>query len=184
MADMGGLQLLPETRKRIDIVAPGENKTLTMGVVILVITIISILAFYFYKNSLENRLADLDSEIVALEQQRNKQTEQSIITLNKQISLLSNLLTNHVAWSLVFSKIESLLQSQIRFESVTTSLAENKVDIKAVAANYTTIARQIAAFVSDKSIENVDLNKVSTRTNGQLEFNMRLIFNKDALKLK
>lgn len=184
MADMGGLQLLPETRKKIDIITPGENRMITIGLVVLVITAILILALYFYKNSLENKVTGLDSEITALEQQRNKQTEQSIITLNKQISLLSGLIANHVYWSLAFSKIESLLQTQVQFESVTTSLAENKVDIKGVASNYTTIARQIASFLSDKSFVDINLNKVTTLTNGQLQFSMQLIMDKNTLKAK
>ena len=179
MADNGGLQLLPETRKKIDIRVPGENRMIVIGSIFLIITLVLITGLYLYKNSLESELSSLDTQIVALEQKRDKKTEQSILVFNKQATLLSKLLNDHVYWTTGFSKIERLVQNQVQFENITTSLADNKVDFKAIAANYTTIARQIAAFASDESIEDVTLSKVNALTNGQLEFSMKISFNKN-----
>lgn len=179
MADTGGLQLLPETRKKIEVITPGENRLIIIGGIILAIIAVLASGIFFYKNLLENKLASLDTKIVELEQQRNKQTEQNILIFNKQVSMLSNLLNEHAYWTTAFSKIEGLTQNQVQFNSITATLANNKIDLKAVAANYTTIARQIAAFLSDDSIKDVDLNKVNTMTNGQLEFTMQISFYKN-----
>ena len=176
MADQGGLQLLPETRKKIEITTPGENRLITAGGVILLITLVFAGTLYFYMKSLENKLEVLDTEIVALEQRRNKQSEQNILIFNKQVSMLSNILNSHAYWTTAFSKIEGLLQNQIQLNNMTTSLSDSKIDFGATAANYTTIARQIAAFLSDESVKDVALNRVNTLTNGQLEFNMQIIF--------
>ncbi len=177
MADRGGLQLLPETRKKIEVITPGENRLITIGGVVLVIIVILAGGLYFYKNSLEDKLLVLDTEIIALEQQRNKQAEQNILVFNKQASMLSNLLGNHAYWTTAFSKIEGLTQNQVQFNTMNASLVNKRLDFRATAANYTTIARQIAAFLSDESITDVSLNQVSTLTNGRLEFNMQITFN-------
>jgi len=178
MPDQGGLQLLPEARKKIDIVTPGENRLLIVGGAVLVIVAILSGGLYLYKNSLENKIVSLDTEMVALEQQRNKQAEQNILVFNKQISMLSDLLDKHVYWTTAFSKIEGLTQSQIQFDSLTATLANNKIDLKATAANYTTIARQISAFLSDESVTDINLSRVNTLTNGRLEFIMQIIFDR------
>ncbi len=179
MPNGGGLQLLPETRKKIEIITPGENRLLIIGAAVLAIVAVLAGGLYFYKNSLENKLVSLDAEIAALEQKRNRQAEQNILVFNKQISMLSNLLNKHAYWTTAFSKIEGLTQSQIQFDSLTATMADNRVDFKATAANYTTIARQIAAFLSDESITDINLNRVNTLTNGQLEFTMQIIFDRD-----
>lgn len=178
MPSGGGLQLLPETRKKIEIITPGENRSLIIGAIVFVIAAVLAGGLYFYKNSLENKLVFLDAEIAALEQQRNKQAEQNILVFNKQVSMLSDLLNKHYYWTTGLSKIEGLTQGQIQFDNMTAAAADNKIDFKATAANYTTIARQIAAFVSDESIRDVNLNKVNTLTNGRLEFTMQILFDK------
>ena len=178
MANIGGLQLLPETRRKIEVITPGENRILIIGFVVFAISVILAGGMYFYQNSLENKLASLDADIVVLEQKRNKQAEQNILVFDKQASMLSNLLNEHTHWTTGFSKIESLTQAQIQFDSITATLADNKIDFKAIAANYTTIARQIAAFLSDESIKDINLSKVNTLTDGRLEFTMQIIFDK------
>ncbi|HXK40757.1 MAG: hypothetical protein A3G03_01765 [Candidatus Taylorbacteria bacterium RIFCSPLOWO2_12_FULL_44_15c] len=178
MPNGGGLQLLPETRKKIEIITPGENRLLIIGAAVLAIVAVLAGGLYFYKNSLENKLVSLDAEIAALEQKRNRQAEQNILVFNKQLSMLSDLLNKHSYWTTAFSKIEGLTQSQIQFDSLTATMADNRVDFKATAANYTTIARQIAAFLSDESITDINLSKVNTLTNGRLEFTMQIYFNR------
>lgn len=178
MPDPGGLQLLPETRKKIEIITPGENRFLFIGVAILAIVIVLAGGLYFYKNSLENKLESLDAELLILEQSRNKQVEQNILVFNEQISILSDLLNKHAYWTTAFSKIEGLTQSQVQFNNVTATLTGNRLDFKATATNYTTIARQIATFLSEESITDVNLSRVNSLTNGQLEFTMQITFNR------
>ena len=178
MVDRGGLQLLPETRKKIDVITPGENRNLIIGGIIFVIAAALVGVVYLYQNSLEDKLASLDADIAMLEQQRNKQAEQNILIFNKQLSMLSKLLNEHAYWTTAFSKIEGLTQVRVSFGNLTAILLENKINFEAVADNYTTIARQIAAFVSDESIKDVSLSRINTLTNGQLDFIMQITFDK------
>lgn len=179
MADIRGLQLIPETRKKIEIVTPGENRIMIIGVVIFTTIVILAIGVYFYKNNIEGKLASLDTDVATLEQQRNKQAEQNLLVFNKQISMLSKLLNEHTYWTTGFAKIEGLTQLQVQLDSLTATVSENKLSLKAIAFNYTTIARQIAAFLSDESIKDIALSKVSALPNGRLEFSMQIIFDRN-----
>ncbi|MBI2674216.1 MAG: hypothetical protein HYX22_00560 [Candidatus Yanofskybacteria bacterium] len=178
MPDQGGLQLLPETRKKIEIITPGENRLLFIGAIVLAMAAVLMGGLYFYRNSLENKLESLDKEIAALEQGRNRQAEQNILVFNKQISMLSDLLDKHTYWTTAFSKIEGLTQSQVQFGTMVATVADNKIVFEATAANYTTIARQLAAFLSDEAITDVSLNKANTLTDGRLGFSVQISFDR------
>ena len=178
MSDQNGLQLLPETRKKIEIRVPGENRLVYTGITVLILVFVLVGGLYFYKKSLENQKTELDAEIVRLDKDRNKDIETNLLTLNKQLSLLSTLLDSHILWSKALNKIENLLQPQVQFLSFSAAVIDNRFEFKALAANYTVVARQIASFVSDDSIKDIALTDVHVLTSGQLEFGIKLEFDK------
>lgn len=178
MSDQNGLQLLPETRRKIDINVPGENRFLYTGVTILVLVLSLTGSLYFYKNGLESRKNELNAEIINLEKQRDKKAESSLLILNEQLSLISRLLDSHVLWSKGLAKIEGLLQSQVQLLSFSTTVSDSRFEFKAKALNYTALAKQIAAFVSDDSVKDLNLNNVRVLTDGKLEFSVKLDFDK------
>ena len=176
MADQNGLQLLPETRKRINVRIPGENKVIYIGVAILVSAAALVIGLNFYSSSLKAEIVQINFDIVTLDQQRDQKAEQNILTLSKQLALMSNLLDNHNIWSNALDKIGKMVAGQIQFESFSGGSLDGKIDFRALAANYTTIAKQIASFNSDNLITNIGLSNVTRLTNGRLEFNMHQEF--------
>lgn len=184
MADKGGIQLLSETRRKLDLSTPGENKIMTIGLIVLVVVFIIYGGLYWYRGHLTNNLTNLDATLTSLEEQRNKKTEQSLSIFQKQTQLISQMLRSHLYWTEGFAKIESLLQNQIQFETFTASSTEGVLNFKALAANYTVIAKQIAAFSSSDAVEDVTLNNVNTLTNGKLQFNMNIKFKPESFLAK
>ena len=178
MPDQNGLQLLPETRRKIDIKVPGENRLIYAGITVLVIMLVLVGGLYFYKNNLENKKTELDTKIISLEKDRDKKAEANLLTLSKQLTLISTLLDSHVVWSKAFSKVEGLLQPQVQFLSFSAAVSDNRFEFKALATNYTVVARQIAAFVSDDSIKDIALTNVHVLTSGKLEFSIKIEFDK------
>ncbi|MBI2062096.1 MAG: hypothetical protein HYT64_00130 [Candidatus Yanofskybacteria bacterium] len=178
MADQNGLQLLPETRRKIEVKIPGENRLIYLGITVLILMIILTSGLYFYQSSLENKKTDLDAQIASLEKERDKKTETNLLTLNKQLSLISTLLDSHIVWSKALSKVENLLQPQVQFLSFSAAVSDNRFEFKALANNYTVVAKQIAAFVSDDSIKDIALNNVHILTSGKLEFSVKIEFDK------
>jgi len=178
MADQNGLQLLPETRRKIEINIPGENRFIYAGIIILVLMLAPIGGLYVYRGTLESKKTELDQKIINLEKDRDKKVETNLLTLNRQLSLISTLLDSHVIWSKALSRVEKLLQPQVQFLSFSAAVSDNKFEFKALADNYTVVAKQIAAFVSDDSIKDVALNNVHVLTTGKLEFSVKLEFDK------
>src|SRR3989338_1887467 len=164
MPNQNGLQLLPETIRKIEVKVPGENRLVYAGITVLVLVLIVTGGLYFYKNGLE--------------EQRDKNAEGNLLTLSKQLSLISNLLDSHIVWSKALGKVEGLLQPQVQFLSFSAAISDNRFEFKALATNYTVVARQIAAFVSDDSIKDIELTNVHVLTSGKLEFSIKLEFDK------
>ncbi|MEK9157641.1 MAG: hypothetical protein AAB638_00450, partial [Patescibacteria group bacterium] len=117
MADKGGLQLLPETRKRIDVNVPGENRTVYIGVALIVLVLAVYGGLWWYSQNLNTKIAEADNQLLALEKGRDKKAEQSLITLSKQIGITNQLIKSHTYWSAGFSRIESALQTNVQFRS-------------------------------------------------------------------
>jgi hypothetical protein len=180
MADKGGLQLLPENRKRIDIKVPGENKLIYTGIGLIALVLAVTGGLWIYSNSLADKIAVEDNRIIALEKERNALSgaEQKLITLAKQMSITSQILKSHLYWSQGLSKIESALQNNIQFKSFSGIVGEDIFRIQALSDNYSTVAKQLAAFLADDSIKDITLDNVNTLTSGKLDFSSKIQFNK------
>lgn len=179
MPDHGGIQLLPETRRKIDIKTPGENRWLYAGISVVVLAIAITMGLVFYRGGLEDQLAQLDSDLAKLEEQRDKKVESNLLTLDKQLSLITKLLNNHIFWTKALGKIEALTNSQVQYQTFVGGVDDGKLEVKAITFSYTLLAKQIAAYVSDDSIKDVDLSEVHVRTDGKLEFSIKLTFDKN-----
>ena len=179
MPNQNGLQLLPEARRKIDINVPGENRFIYTGITVLILMFVMIGGLYFYKSGLEDTKTGLDAQIVNLEKERDKKVEANLLTLNKQLSLITTLLDSHVLWSKALGKVENLLQPQVQLLSFSAAVTDNRFEFKARALSYTAVAKQIAAFVSDDSVKDINLNNVHVLTDGKLEFSVRLDFDKN-----
>ena len=179
MPDQGGIQLLPETRRKIDVKTPGENRWINAGVAVLILVFAIAAGLAFYRGGLEDQVAGLDTSLTNLEKQRDKKVEENLLILNQQLSLTAQLLNDHIFWSKALAKVESLTQPQVQFSTFNATATEGKFEIKAFALNYTVLAKQIAAYVSDDSIKDIDLNNVHVLTNGRLEFAIRITFDKN-----
>ncbi len=174
MADKGGLQLLPETRKRLEIKIPGENRLLYIGSALIVLALLLGLGGRYYNQTLIDKIMSIDTQIMELEKERDKKAEENLLIIDKQIGLISELFNDHIFWSKGLDLIGNNLQNRVQFKSFTTGSGEGKITFRAGADSYSTVARQIASFISNEAIEDVALENVNVLTNGTIEFNMTL----------
>ncbi|MBI2669729.1 MAG: hypothetical protein HYX20_01080 [Candidatus Yanofskybacteria bacterium] len=181
---MGGLQLLPETRKKIEVKLPGQNRFLVFSFIILALTLGLYFILLTYRQSLFSTLSSIDDQLVDLEKSRNKELETRLLGLNKQLTVVNPLISSHFFWSEAFIKIQSLVQPQVQFTSVSADALGKKMIINAVAANYTVIARQIASFYTVDSLTDIILNKVQSQPTGQVELTMQLFFDSNKFLMK
>ncbi|TSC74038.1 MAG: hypothetical protein G01um101444_398 [Parcubacteria group bacterium Gr01-1014_44] len=184
MSNQGGIiSLLPESRRKLEINIPGENRPLYYGAGVVLLVVLLFAGMKIYAGYLVGQLAEIDNEISAVENQRDKKFEQELLLLQKQFSLVGDVLKNHPIWSNVLSQVQGLTPSQVQIENLAGVINESKLEIKGRALNYTVIARQMAALLSNPAIVDLYLDKVSTFSTGALEYNMRVFFDKESFLL-
>ncbi len=182
--DQGGtISLLPESRRKLEISIPGENRPLYMGAAVIFISLLLFVVLKLYTSSLNAQLMELENEINTTESQRDKQFEKEALLLNKQLALVGSLLQNHLIWSNVLISVQNLAPSQVQMKTVLGDVSENKLEVVGRAANFTTIAKQMAALLSNEAITDVSLDKASSFSTGGLEYSMRIVFDKNKFLL-
>jgi len=174
MADRGGIQLLPETRKRIEVKVPGENRWLTIGVLSALVAAAAYLGIHFYNQSLQTRLDDLDAELVLVERGRDKKMEADLMSLGKQANLMTKLLASHIFMTKALSEVERMMHSELQLKNFSASAPKELISFNASARSYSTIARQVASFTADSNIKDVTLGNIRAMNTGTFEFGMEL----------
>lgn len=172
-----GLQLLPGTKKRLGIKVPGENRFLYIGSAVLGAVIVAVFWLNFEAKSFEERIKMLDEQILSLDRSRSKQAEQNITLVDRQLALTSQLVNEHVYFSKAISRLESLMQDKIQIESLSIK-SGGKLSFSGFVLDYITIARQMAAFLVEDSISDIQLGDMRPQTDGKLKFNMQIDFDK------
>lgn len=168
-----GLQLLPGTKKRLGIKTPGENKFLYVGSAILGAALVTVFAMGHYETSLKNQVKQLNDQLVALEQKRNKKDEAELRLVKDRMMVTGDLIKNHPYWTQAFSWFENLLQSEVQVKGMSLDKS-GKITFSAVATSYTVIARQLAVLLTDDKIKDLKFGGIKSSTDGGLEFGMEL----------
>jgi|GEM_PF-5391702 len=167
------IQFLQEKRTKIELGTKTRNKLLTIGIVALALVLAASSVLTYLKSNLTGEIVQIDSDLDALEARRDKKFEGELLVVKKQLGLISSLLDNHIYWSNTLTKIENLLQGQVQVKNLGLDKSLNEVKLGGVAASYSTIAKQIAAFLSDDSIEDVILEGAEVKPTG-IEITMKL----------
>jgi predicted regulator of amino acid metabolism with ACT domain len=176
MPDKGGIQLLPETRKKIEVKVPGEHRFIYIGSALLAVVVVAFVVLKGMTRNLEGEIRNKNAQIVQLTTARNTETEEQLIALSKQTKLINEFLKSHVFWSTALNKIQQALQQQVQIAQLSALADSNEITFTAKAPDYTTIARQIASFVSDDGLKDVQITNARSSNEGQFEFGVKLIF--------
>lgn len=184
MPDNQQIQLLPESRKEIEVKIPGENRLLFLGFGLIILVLVLYSGLRFYSSSLQSKISQLDGELKSLDSKREKETEEKILLIKDQFTIVGQILNNHVILSDLLRKIQTRTTPQIQFKTLKLSLAEKKIDIETEAANYTVVARQIVSYLSEDTVKDVKINEIKLFPSGRLNLNMSILFNPDDLTLE
>ncbi|OGN28803.1 MAG: hypothetical protein A3A33_03415 [Candidatus Yanofskybacteria bacterium RIFCSPLOWO2_01_FULL_49_25] len=178
--DIKGLQLLPNHKQ------PPSGVRLAKvsgGYGLLIVAIVCVLAlggayWYFFNTAQEalDNIQAIDAELVSIQKGRDKITETKLLNLQKQLTTIGALLSNHILWSGELKKVNQLIQPRVVFQSVSADVTNRTYQFAANADSYTTVARQVAAFYGSPDITDVVLSSVTSRTNGGVDFTMTLTF--------
>jgi len=179
MPEGGLIQLLPETRRKLEIKLPGENRPVYLAMGFLVLVFLVFGGLKIYSSSLKDNLTSLDQEATALETKRDRAFESELLVLNKRFALSSGLINEHIVWSGALSKLQNLMPKQSQMDTFFADTQAGKIELKGKAISYTVIAQQIASFLTDESVVDIDLNKINSLSSGMLEYDMKIVFDKN-----
>lgn len=157
-----------------------------IGGIILVLLILSLL-FYggllLYENSLNKSLDKINEEIRIIDRERDLETEEKLINLDRKLGVLQDLFKNHVYWSKFFSKIEELTIPQAYFPQVSFVISGGsiKVNLSGNTLSYTTLAKQMVSFQEESSVEGVSVSGIALSNEGGVNFKLKVNFSKNVL---
>lgn len=178
MPGQGGIQLLPETRKSIEVRVPGENRWLYIGLGIFAVVLVIYAGLFFYVSKLETAVQERDAQLDALEKKRIQDQEKydKVLVFSKQTGQIGKILREHVFWSKAFARIESRIIPQIQLKLFSASSQRQDISLNAYAPNFAVIARQVASFTNDEAITEVNLGNVKIDNSGRVEFGVTIRF--------
>ncbi len=156
-----------------------------LGIVLVVLSLAVYGGLVFYNKSLKQDLIPLKDRVEELNQQRDKQFEERVKTLDNSLKDLKIILENHIYWSNLFSIISQLTVPQVSFSTLNsnTKSKDNYVSISVAGktTGYTYLAKQIRSFEQSQLISNVKVGGISLGTAGGIEFLMTINFKEDIL---
>ncbi len=184
MADVGGIQLLPETRRELKVKNRGVNKFFYSSIAIVSIVAALSLGLIFYRMSLEKQIDSLNQQLSDLEQQRDKKGEASLKVLAAQFGTITDLIKNHIITTQALDKLNGLMDDKVQVINFSVSVFTEKLGMKMRALNYAAVARQLASFLSGDFVKDVSLGTMGLDTKGNIEFTLELTIDKSKLFLK
>lgn len=181
MADNGGLQFLTETKKKIEVSVPGQNRLLVFSLIFLALIMAVYGGLVYYKGLLATELDQVNQQLVEIEKARSKKDEDSLLKLKDDLALVKPLIENHISWSEAFAKIQNLIIPQVQFDSLGVKLDKKEFTFKAFAPSFTVVAKQLAAFYADSAIRDVSVGKISSLPNAKVDFSAQLVLDLDKI---
>ena len=161
---------MPETRRRIDVYTPGQNRWLIIAVSWVILVLLVWGGLFFYVKSVKDQLAKADAELTRIETTRKPKEELKLLQLKSAIAGAKSVLASHVTWSPALERVQHLIQPQVQFDNLSVKLDRQSYSFKAFAANLMTVAKQIAAFNTDDAASKVEIGRISIQPNGRVEF--------------
>ena len=170
---------MPEARRHVEIKGQKKRGSIFLGIVLVVLAVAAFIAADFYLTSVNDELAGLDEQVLGINKRRDKEAEKEVRTLNSQLSLIGNLLDNHIFWTKGFDKLEDLTVPQLKYISLKANVDHGEITARVNATSFSELAKQISSYFADENFESVDAKDISLRPNGQIEATLLIKFNPD-----
>ena len=148
-------------------------------IIFSLIAFLAALGFYLflagYKSVTESQIENLDREIQDTVATLSASEVERVLTLDKQIKTLRNLLPQHVYSSIIFSTLEQNTNPAIVFNSLSFNSNNFQLNLTGNSPSLEDIATQAAAFGNINGIKEVkisDINQTGSNYNFKLEITL------------
>lgn len=143
---------------------------------ILAATVIYFGLAFGYKNFLNDRIGEVDSEIQQLSESIPQDQQDKLIKFYGQLANLQTLLNKHVISSNVFPILEKNTNLGVFYNSAELKMTDRRLVLEGVANSYRVLSEQLEAFNRVSEVEKVIINE-SYLSNNRVNFRLFIILN-------
>ena len=148
---------------------------LVIALIILGIAILLAGGVFVYGRYLAAQSVQKAAQIDAAQKSVSQDTVEGYLRLSNRLRSAETVLSGHVMFSQFLDVLESLTLSDVRFTSLSASVADDRsTDVKmtGVAKNFNALAAQSSAFANDARIKRAIFSGISADKNGVVTFSV------------
>lgn len=172
------MEIIPKAPEKVPI-----SKRILQLLFFLILIFLFLLYFYLKETNkrLSQTKANIEKEIEKIDLKDLKEKEEKLIALNKQLSLVKEILSNHIFVSKIFPLFEKSLLKSARIESFSFS-HPNKVEIEMRLKNLDDLGKQYFLFQKLEEIEDFEISNLGLKEDGGIGFKISLSVKPNYLK--
>jgi len=157
------------------------KKWVIFVVILFIISGIVAGSIYFYQIFLLGKIDNIKKEISNLEKQKNIALIDKLLTLEKKIINLKNLVKNHTYSSNVISLLESSIIAPVQLSGLSLDTTNATLILDGYSSDWFNVAKQIA-FFEQQGWRIMSVSKLATEREKGIAFSIKVGFNTKLLK--
>lgn len=176
---------MPETQRRPTLASyTSGNGYFWFGIAVGAVVIVVGAILSSYTANLQARIDELDGQLQANEDSRNKEQEKVLLDAQKQSRSMRALLASKIYWSQALDRMEQMARTSVALTNLNASVAKGTIAFRARADSYASVARQVKAFTEGTGVKDVTVQNIKTTPQGSIEFDGELSIDVPAMLRK
>jgi hypothetical protein len=150
---------------------------LIASILILFTVLLATLGIYFYKGIITKNLADMKNTLTLAQSRFEPSKITELQTLDKRLRASSEVLSNHITITPIFSALESLTMKTVRFTKFSYDMGDKQnapvnIQMSGVAVGYRSVALQSDLFAQNKNLIDPVFSNLSLDAGGNVLFDL------------
>ena len=127
------------------------------------------LKIYLFK--IQSDTSDINNQIKAESSKVNVDDENTMVRISNTVAVFKAAVANHSYFSDFFSLVNSLTHKRVVFTKIDADKEKSQFQVRGIAQNYTTLAKQMVALRENKSVKSLEVKGINFSSKG-LEFEL------------
>ncbi len=182
------LSFVPKTTysptSKVSYKSPGLGLFTKISVLFFVLSVISLVGSYVYKEYLNRQLEDLSVSLERAKAAFDVELIDEINNLSLEVDAVKEIFSEHRLSSRIFSEIEKIALGDVRFTRFDYFYGPDKdtknnvitASLTAEAKSYETLAQQVKSFEDSNKIESFSFSNFLLTQSGNVAFDLVMVF--------
>lgn len=153
--------------------------TLYTLVALFLAFLLSYLFLIFYQGKLQEQFSDLQTKLSRTPAET--ELERNILAAKRRIEDFNLLAASHRLPSQIFAALEQSTHPEVWFPDFKLNLEQEEIRLEGVARNFEVLGQQLLIFEKQSFIKNAVLSEVAVSREGEVDFEVQLIFDPGTL---